>query len=140
MIFDVDPALLQAGALPNAIVHSALEELVEAYLERIHASKESDSLLWVTEVLCNGLGFAPAVRPASAADREFCRVALGQDPSSARSSLAAWFSMVHGGTRRLSLVDDRLLGLWDDQSEESAERLLGAPTEVTHALALAAAA
>lgn len=122
-----------------AHVDGTVGDLVEEFTTRAKGMRETDRALASAETLCVGLGVQPALRPESMADRDHCLVALQDDPMLAHRSLRAFRALVCGDDADgVGDIDDRLLALWDDQSEDSLEELLSRSPNVTHLIALAA--
>ncbi|MFC5729403.1 MULTISPECIES: hypothetical protein [Nocardioides] len=120
--------------------HAAVAELVEDFTQRIRGMRSTDRVFVSAETLCVGLGVRPAVRPESMADRDYCLEVLSADQTLAQRSLRRWRQLVFGSALEpMEEIDERVLALWDEQTEDSSAELLGRPGHVCHLLALAAA-
>lgn len=119
--------------------HAAVSELVDDFTRRVRGMRDKDRLFVSAETLCVGLGVLPAVRPDSMSDRDHCLAALSVDQTLAQRSLRSWRHLVFGSAATaLEDIDERVLALWDEQTEDSSAELLGRPSHVCHVLALAA--
>lgn len=125
---------------PSVRVDANLSDLVEDYTTKSKGMRDTDRVLASAETLCAGFGVAPAIRPEFMVDRDYALKALSADPSLAHRALRTWVSLVHGSDRDAidASIDDRILSLWDEQTEDSAEQLLALSADVTHMLAVAA--
>lgn len=120
-------------------VDGAVTTLVEEFTERTRGMRDTDRVVASAETLCFALGIEPALRPERMEDRDACLAALTTDENLAHRSLKAWNALVHGSdASAVGDVDDRLLALWDEQTEDSTTELLTRPAHVAHMLALAA--
>lgn len=138
------PLLAELGDVANSELNPAREldavlfDQVERYSRRLRRLNESDRAYVTIEMLTRGLGLVQAVAPGPQ-DHEFVREALSGDELLARRTLQLWHRRVHSTPYAHGpWPDDRLLGLWDDQTQASAEALLALPPFVPHALALGA--
>lgn len=120
--------------------HTAISELVDDFTRRVRGMRDLDRVFVSAETLCVGLGVPPALRPESMYDRDYCVTALSADQTLAQRSLRRWRGLVFGAAETAPEdIDERLLSLWDEQTEDSSAELLERPSHVPHLLALAAA-
>lgn len=123
----------------SAHVDDDIADLVEKFTTRTRGMRETDRVMACAETLCIGLGVEPALRPETMADRDYALKKLVADERLAFESLRALTSLVYGSDRNaVGDVDDRLMSLWDEQSEDSAREILSRPPRVAHMLAIAA--
>jgi hypothetical protein len=122
----------------SAQYDAVVSELVEDHARRTRGMREGERVHASAQTLCLGLGVPAAVRPERLADRDHCRAALAGDETLAHRSLRTWRAIVLGVGQPDADVDDQLLALWDDQTEDSSAALLAHSARVTHLLALAA--
>lgn len=121
-------------------VDGEVADLAEQYAQIIKGMRDTDRMVVNADTICLGLGVNPAVRPEWMDDRDDILTAITADETLAQRSLMAWRSLVIGSERDFEGcdIDDRLLALWDDQTEDSAGVILSKSAEVAHTLALAA--
>lgn len=136
----VDKAAALRTVDPQSVQHEAVvSELLDDYARRTRGMRERERVQAAARTLCVGLGVPAALRPESMVDRDRCLAALGADDTLAHRSLRAWRAMVFGpATAADTEVDELLVALWDDQTEDSSAELLAQPARVAHLLALAA--
>ncbi|GAB2733790.1 hypothetical protein [Nocardioides pakistanensis] len=143
----MDPAGHEFSAAANSALitydvddSTAIEEAVEDFTSAVRGARGTDRMFVAARYLAEVFDLVPAIRPDAMVDRDILTASLIADETLALRSLRSWRALVHGTDAAAvdPSIDERVLMLWDDQTEESAERLSAMGADTAHALALAA--